>query len=224
MAAFAHSVSLGYRYLETDVHATRDGRIVAAHDPDLMRVAGVAGNIADLTWAEVQQVDVGDGERIPLLADLLTTFPEARFNVDAKADAAVEPLTKVIKDHDAVDRIGVGGFDDARIVALRERLGPALCTSPGPMELLAWLGSDPRPEQAFGDHGCLQIPPQFGQFELTSELLEAAHELGLQVHLWTINDPAEMVRLLDLGVDAIITDEVDLLRQLLVERDSWHAG
>lgn len=219
MPAFEHAVSLGYRYLETDVHVSSDGVLVAFHDADLDRITDTPGTIADRSWDELSQIDLGGGAAIPRLDDLLGAFGDIRFNIDPKVDAAVRPLVEAIERHDAVERIGIGAFDDARIAALQEHFGPRLCTSPGPVELLAYL-ADPKPG-AFATHGCLQIPPRFGDVELTEDLVEAAHGLGLQVHVWTINDVGEMERLLDMGVDAVMTDCVVDLKELLVARNEW---
>ena len=221
VAAFDHAVSLGIRYLETDVHVSADGVLVAFHDADLERLGGRAGTIADQSWSELSTIDLGGGHRIPTMEELLITFPSARFNIDPKVDAAVEPLADLVASHRAVDRVGIGAFDDARIARMRERLGPTLCTSPGPAELLAFIAADPPPTQAFESHGCLQIPPRFGSYELTAGLVDHAHELGLQVHVWTINEAAEMHALLDLGVDAIMTDDPELLRSVLIDRGVW---
>ncbi len=220
-AAFEHSLSLGYRYLETDVHLSSDGIRVAFHDADLARIAGLPGSINDQTWDVLQMIDLGDGNRIPTLAELLVSFPDARFNIDPKADNTVEPLADLLDELGAVDRVGIGSFDDARITRLQERLGPRLCTSPGPAELFAYISADVKPTVAFATHGCLQIPPRFGQFELSAGLLGSAHDLGLQVHVWTINEPAQMQELLDLGVDAVMTDKVAVLKDVLIERDQW---
>lgn len=219
MPAFEHAVTLGYRYLETDVHVTNDGVLVAFHDADLERITGTPGTIADRSWPELSQIDLGGGASIPRLDDLFAAFDDVRFNIDPKVDAAVVPLIEAIERHDAVERVGIGAFDDARISALQEHFGPALCTSPGPIELLGYF-ADPSPD-AFATHGCLQIPPRFGDFELTADLLDAAHDLGLQVHVWTINDVDEMQRLLDLGVDAVMTDRVAELKELMVDRGDW---
>ena len=224
MPAFEHAVSIGFDYLETDVHVSSDGVLVAFHDADLERITGRPGTIADRTWDELRAIDLAAGsalERasIPRLDDLLSSFPNARFNIDPKVDGAVEPLGDIIAAFDAVDRVGIGAFDDARIAALQQRFGPALCTSPGPSELLAFLAEPTKP--AFETHGCLQIPPSFGEFALTAELLGTAHDLGLQVHVWTVNEEDEMRRLLDLGVDALITDRVQLLKDVLTDRNEW---
>ena len=221
MPAFEHAVSLGYDYLETDVHLSSDGVLVAFHDADLERITGRPGTIADRTWDELRSIDLA-GARMPRLDELLGAFPDTKFNIDPKSDDAVQPLGDVIAAFDAVDRVGIGAFDDARITALQDRFGPGLCTSPGPMELLTFLAEPSA--SAFETHGCLQIPPSFGEFELTSELLGAAHDLGLQVHVWTINEEAEMRRLLDLGVDAVMTDHVALLKDVLIDRNEWMAS
>lgn len=224
MAAFDHAVSLGFRYLETDVHLTADGILVAFHDADLERVAGLTGTISDQPWDVLREIDLGDGHHIPTMDELFSTFPNCRFNIDPKADATVGPLGDLIELRDAVDRVGIGAFDDARIGALKARLGPDLCTSPGPSEILAYLSAETPPADAFADHGCLQIPPRFGQFEITAALVAEAHDRAVQVHVWTINEEAEMHRLLDLGVDALMTDDTALLKSVLEARGAWIGG
>lgn len=220
-AAFAHAQELGYRYLETDVHRTADGELVAFHDGELERVVGLPGEISDHRWEELCDIELDGGHHIPRLVDLLDAFPDARFNIDPKADDAVEPLIEIIRSRDAVHRVCVGSFSDERIARLREALGPELCTSPGPrgvgkLLLAAAFWPSWRPP-----HGCIQIPPsQFGLSLSAPWLIRRWHRMGLQVHYWTVNDRDEMNRLLDRGADAIITDEVEVLREVLVERGS----
>lgn len=222
VAAFDHALGLGFRHLETDVHLSADGVVVAFHDSDLERLAGLSGTIADQTWETLAAIDLGGGHSIPTMEELFVTFPEARFNIDPKVDAAVEPLGDLVERFGAVDRIGIGSFDDRRIARLQERFGPALCTSPGPVELLTNLGLPEWSDDAFGSHACLQVPNRFAQHQITGELVERAHDLDLQVHVWTINDREEMHQLLDIGVDAIISDELDLLLAVLTERADGH--
>src|SRR5262245_45133845 len=119
MAAFTHAVSLGYRYLETDVHATSDGALVAFHDSSLDRVTDRSGKISELRWAEVKEARVGT-EPIPLLADLLGTFPDARFNIDMKQDSALEPFVGVLDATKAYDRVCAAAFSDRRLGRFRE--------------------------------------------------------------------------------------------------------
>ncbi len=223
MAAFQHAVDEGFRYLETDVHLTRDGVLVAFHDVGLERVAGLRGAIADHTWAELEQVDLGGGHGIPRIEDLFAAFPAARFNIEPKSDAAVAPLAGIVLARSMVANVCIGSFKDARIETARRLLGPELCTSPGPIAL-ARLGT--RSLTAAGrrqptEFGAVQIPPRLGKARLTAAQVERYHDMGLQVHVWTINDEDEMQRLFDLGVDAVMSDKVTRLKSVLSSRGHW---
>jgi glycerophosphoryl diester phosphodiesterase len=221
LPAFARSVELGYRYLETDTHVTADGVLVAFHDDRLDRVTDRTGLIHDLTWAEVAEARVG-GERIPLLEELLDAFPDCRVNIDPKHDGAVEPLAALLKRMGAVERVGIGSFSDRRLARMRRLCGPRLCTSLGPVGIgrlvLASrgcpVGRIPAP--------CAQVPTNQGRIPVVTErFVAAAHRRGMQVHVWTIDDEAEMHRLVDLGVDGIMTDHPTLLKQVLESRGLW---
>ena len=131
IASFEHAVGLGFRYLETDVHRTADGVLVAFHDDNLARIVGDPRRISDVAWEELSEI-IFDGHSIPRMADLFERFPDARFNIDPKSDSAVDPLVSAIREHGAIDRVCVGAFSDSRLDAMRARLGPTLCTSPGP--------------------------------------------------------------------------------------------
>ncbi len=133
LASFRHAVDLGYRYLETDVHATRDGVVLAFHDNTLDRVTDRSGQVADLPWSEVSGARIAGREPIPLLSELLEEFPEARINIDPKDDRVVEPLVDLIRDHGALHRVCLGAFSDRRLARCRSLLGPAVCTSAGPL-------------------------------------------------------------------------------------------
>jgi glycerophosphoryl diester phosphodiesterase len=218
MAAFAAVVDLGYRYLETDVRATSDGVLLAFHDATLDRVTDRTGRIADLPYAEVARARIGGTEPIPLLADVLQAWPDTRFNLDVKAEGAIRPLIELIGRTGALDRVCIGSFSDTRLAAVRAGLGPRLCTSLGPREAVRL-----RFGRYTGSAGCAQVPARLGRVPITdSRLVAAAHRRGLQVHVWTVNDEQEMTRLLDLGVDGIMTDRADLLRQVLTARGAWH--
>jgi len=218
MRAFEHAVRLGYRYLETDAHLTADGVLVAFHDDVLDRVTDRAGRIGDLAWAEVAEARVAGGEAIPLLEDLLLAFPQARINIDPKHDDAVEPLAALLTKLDAIDRVGIGSFSSARLARMRRLCGPRLCTSIGPAEILRLRYG------GFGRYaaGCVQVPVRWGRMQIVNRrLLDACHRRGMQVHVWTINEPDEMHRLLDLGVDGLMTDRPAALKQVLVARGQW---
>lgn len=223
LAAFTRAVSEGYRYLETDVHTTADGVLVAFHDQVLDRVTDASGPVAATTWSDLRRARIGGREPIPTMAELLEACPTARFNIDPKTDAAVAPLIDLLHQANAVDRVCIGSFSDARIAALRGALGPRLATSLGPREvgrlviasLAGWHSPRARAVAA-------QVPVRYGRLRVvTPRLLRTAHAAGMEVHVWTIDEPAEMNRLLDLGVDAIMTDRPDLLRDVLVARGAW---
>ena len=221
--AFAHAVSLGYRYVETDVHVTADGALVAFHDHLLDRLTDLRGNIGDLPWSVVSRARV-DGEGIPLLEDLLGTWPQLRVNVDAKHAAAVVPLVDVLRRTNAFDRVCVAAFSDRRLARFRRLTARAVCTSAGPVEVgrlrLASLGVRTGGFVA----ACAQVPVRArGHVIVDRRFVLAAHRAGVQVHVWTVDEAAEMERLLDLGVDGIMTDHPDVLKTVLRERGLWAA-
>jgi glycerophosphoryl diester phosphodiesterase len=225
MAAFEEAVAMGYRYLETDTHATADGVLVAFHDDHLERVTDRAGVIGELPWSEVEAAQVGDGEgRVPLLEELLTAWPDVRINIDPKHDAAVEPLAELVRRTGTLDRVCFGAFSDRRLDRLRELLGPGTCTSMGPRQVSRLMAASRGLPVGRFKGACVQVPTHQGRLPLvTPRFLAAAHGRGLQVHVWTIDDPDEMARLLDMGVDGLMTDRPDLLKDVLVARSAWPA-
>jgi glycerophosphoryl diester phosphodiesterase len=221
MPAFERAVRLGYTYLETDVHVTTDGVVVAFHDDDLARTCGRPGRISDLPWAEVATARVDGREAIPRLDELLAAWPRARFNIDCKTDRAALPLAGVLQRGSVLQRVCVGSFSDRRTARLRRRLGPDLCTSAGPAELAALRLRVLRRRIT----PAAQAPVRRWRMTIVDRAFVArAHRLGVAVHVWTIDDPGEMRRLLDLGVDGIMTDRPALLRDVLTERGEWVAG
>lgn len=221
MPAFAGAVALGYRWVETDVHVTADGVLLAFHDDRLDRVTDRVGLVRELPWAEVREARVAGVEPIPRLEDLLSAWPDLRVNIDPKHDSAVEPLAAVLRRAGAVDRVCIGSFSDRRIARLRDLLGDGLCTSMGPRAVArlraAGYGWPHRPS-----HDCVQVPTHQGPLTLVDQRFVAtAHRLGVAVHVWTIDEPDEMERLLDLGVDGIMTDEPAVLRDVLQRRGQW---
>ncbi len=219
MPAFEYAVDLGYTFLETDVHATSDGVLVAFHDPDLSRTCDREGMINELTWQQVSEARVDGKEPIPLFEDLLGHFPDCRFNIDCKADTAVEPLIDSLRRLDCLDRVCLGSFSDRRLRRLRDAFGDDLCSSFGPRQIasLKFFGRVPWGGQI------AQVPVKAGPLTLvTPGLIRRAHRRGLQVHVWTIDDAPEMHRLLELGVDGVMTDRPQVLKDVLVERGQWH--
>jgi glycerophosphoryl diester phosphodiesterase len=227
LAAFAGAVALGYRYLETDVHATRDDVLVAFHDAHLDRVTDRKGAIKDLPYSEVRLALVDGKEPIPLYEDLVAAFPEARFNVEPKLPNAVGPLISAIRRTASVGRSCVGSFHSSHIRKCREALGDDLCTAAGPagiagMRFGSYLGPAAR-LLAWSPADCYQVPVRDKITITDARFVKAAHRMGKQVHVWTIDDEAEIERLLDLGVDGIMADDLDALKAVLVRRGQWSA-
>jgi glycerophosphoryl diester phosphodiesterase len=175
---------------------------------------------------EVSAVRVGGREPIPQLDELIAAWPSVNFNIDCKSDHALPFLLQRLDAGDIFDRVCIGSFSDARLDAVRERYGPKICTSMGPrdvakLRLGTWLR---RPPRSRGEAAPLiaQVPVKQGPIPIvTQSFVQGAHDAHLQVHVWTIDDPAEMHRLLDLGVDGIMTDEVITLRDVIQARGQW---
>ncbi|MEV0176209.1 glycerophosphodiester phosphodiesterase [Streptomyces sp. NPDC050803] len=220
---FRRAVDLGYRYLETDVHATRDGKLVAFHDSTLDRVTDGAGRIADLPWADVRHARVAGQEPVPLFEELLEAFPEARWNVDVKSESALLPFLDLIERTRTWDRICLGSFSEARVVRAQRLAGPKLATSYGTRGVLNLrLRSWGVPAAVRRSAVAAQVPEmQSGIQVVDHRFLRTAHARGLQVHVWTVNEEDRMHRLLDLGVDGIMTDHIETLRKVMEDRGVW---
>jgi glycerophosphoryl diester phosphodiesterase len=222
MPAFEHAVRLGYRYIETDVHATSDGVLLAFHDDFLDRVTDGHGRIDALPSSVVHKAKIDGREPIPLLEDLLGTFPEVRVNIDPKHDGAVSALVEVLRRCDAVDRVCVGAFSDRRLSRVRALLGPKVCTSLGPRNIAKLRGASYGLPVGRLPSPCAQVPTGTRGVTLVDKrFVTAAHARGIKVHVWTIDDRDEMIRLLDLGVDGIMTDRPAVLREVLESRGEW---
>jgi glycerophosphoryl diester phosphodiesterase len=226
--SFRAAVDLGYRYLETDVHATRDGQLVAFHDAVLDRVTDRVGAVASLTYAEVADVLVGGTDPIPRLADLLEAFPQARFNVDLKTMACVDPMADLLRRTGACERVCVGSFSEPVLRRFRAAAGGSVLTGCGvaTAAVLAFAPAGRLLSRLLRDRGAvLQVPHHHRGLRVVDRgLVDRAHADGRHVHVWTVNDRAEMGHLLDLGVDGVISDRIDVLRDVLVERGQWEGA
>ncbi|MDH6448477.1 MULTISPECIES: glycerophosphodiester phosphodiesterase [unclassified Streptomyces] len=220
---FRRAIEAGYRYLETDVHATADGKLVAFHDDTLDRVTDGAGRIAELPWARVRHARVAGKEPVPLFEELLEAFPEARWNVDVKTEPALQPLLDLVERTGSWDRICVGSFSEARVMRAQRLAGPRLATSYGTRGVLNLrLRSWGVPAALRRSAVAAQVPEaQSGIQVVDHRFVRTAHARGLQVHVWTVNEPDRMHRLLDLGVDGIMTDHIDTLRKVMEDRGVW---
>lgn len=230
LTAFRNAVDLGYTHLETDVHVTRDGQVVAFHDVRLDRVTDRSGLIRELTWPQVREARVGTSSRsesVPLLTDIITAFPDAYLNVDLKAPGTAAPVWNLIEQHGLHDRICVGSFQQRHLSQFR-RLARGSVTTAAGVAGTALMRFSPAglTRLVHSPAEVLQVPavvPLRGRrlALVTPRFLEAAHATGKQVHVWTIDDPDEMNRLLDLGVDGLVSDRIDVLKQVLQARDCW---
>lgn len=224
MEAFAHAVDLGYSHVETDVRATRDGVAVIFHDADLERMCGRPDRIAALDWADLAAIRTRGGARLARIEELLADWPDLHVNIEPKDDAAVAPLAAAIAGAGAgaLDRVCIGSFSPARTYALRARFGDALCWSPGRAGVARlYLAGWGLPAGGFAFHAA-QVPPYWGEIPLvTRRFVATAHARAVQVHVWTVDEPDEMARLTDLGIDGIMTDRPSLLRRVLEEAGKW---
>lgn len=218
--AFTNAVQLGFRYLETDVQTTRDGRLVAFHDDTLDRVTEISGPLRDLLAEELEELLVGDREPIPTMDELFETFPEANFNIDLKSGTAVAPLAETIKRHGAQRRVCVASFARTRINRFRSLLPqvPTAVSSTGVAALT--MGAVSAGGQVY------QVPLQHLVGPVTLDIvtprnIERIHAAGKKIHVWTVDDPTTMHRLIDWGVDGIITDRPDSLKDVLRARGMW---
>ncbi|MFD1827875.1 glycerophosphodiester phosphodiesterase [Mumia zhuanghuii] len=226
LAAFENAVRLGYRYLETDARTSADGTVFAFHDASLDRTTDRAGVLARLPADEVLKARIGGREPVPLLSDMLAAFPNVYVNIDVKETAAIAPTLQAITDAGAEGRVCLASFSHRRLVRIRA-LAPHLTTSASPPEIARVMAHPWRvlPRIRASGVACVQVPTRRGWLEIvTPRFVRAAHDLGLAVHVWTIDDAAEMERLLDLGVDGLMSDRIDVLRDVLTARGQWTGG
>jgi glycerophosphoryl diester phosphodiesterase len=225
LAAFEHAVALGYTHLETDVHTTSDGVLLAFHDAVLDRVTDSSGEIASMTLADVRAARIGTHHQVPTLAELFDAFPAARFNIDLKSRTAAPALADFLAERDAWDRVSVTSFSPATLREFRRLGGGRARTGAHPLEVAAYVVLPSARLARLATPGrpvALQITHKRGPVTIAGRgLIRRAHANGLQVHVWTIDDPDEMRELLDRGVDGLMTDRTDLLKDVLVERGQW---
>ena len=237
-SAFEHAVKLGYAYLETDARATSDGKLMAFHDLNLDRVTDAVGPISLKPYRVVAALRVAGTEPIPLIEDLLGAWPDLRFNIDLKDEGGIPLLPGVLHRTGAWDRVCVTSFSGARLRAARKLLDHPVCMTTSPSAIAAVRYSigtrlprsagpgrvqgppTRRLAQRLSNAGarCTQVPGRVA----TRSFVRRAHALGLDVHVWTINDCAAMTRFLDLDVDGIMTDDIETLRAVLIERGQWY--
>lgn len=220
LRAFHNAAALGYRYMETDVHVTADGHLVAFHDDHLARVTDFEGKPGDLTLDELKQLRVGDREEIPTLDELLDEFPQTKFNIDIKHKRATIALSKAITRHNAHARVCVASFSQARLRLFR-KLQPTVTTAASPSAVAALLAGFVRTR---GDVYQVPMRKRVGPVMrdiVTPKTIDLVHKAGKKIHVWTIDDDTTMHRLISWGVDGIMTDRPELLKSVLRMRGMW---
>lgn len=230
LSAFRRAWQEGFRYLETDVHATADGVAVVHHDPLLDRTTDRGGAIGALPWSEVRRAAINGVEPVSRLEDVLEDLPGALLNVDVKADDAVAPVLRAVRRTGAVNRVCLASFSDRRAAQIRglaARLlpGTPVLTAMGRNAIaLLWLEARcpvlPLRRVIAGQLAEVPVTHR-GRTVVDARLVRQARRYGREVHVWTVDEAAEMRRLLDLGVDGLISDRPDLLREVLRERGRW---
>lgn len=223
LAAFGRATALGLRYLETDVHTTRDGELVCFHDPTLVRVTGHPGRVRDLDLAAVRRLRVHGTDQVPTLAEALHAFPESRFAIDLKDERSVGAMARLLHANPGwAARVCVAGAWARWLARLQDEV-PGVTTALGWRSLTTLVAcSRGGVRLPVGAGAFAHVPLRLGRLPVHSaKVLARAHDLGIRVVVWTVDDPAVMRVLLDAGVDGIITDRPDVLRDVLIERGQW---
>jgi glycerophosphoryl diester phosphodiesterase len=225
LSAFRRAVAEGYHYLETDVHATSDGVVVVHHDPVLDRTTDATGTVARLPWSVVRRAKIRGREPVSRLEDLLEELPDAALNIDVKAASAIQPLIDTLRRTNAFGRVCVASFSEARLARVRRSAGDGLLTSMGTKAIAQLWAAGRLPSwvrHRRGNQWVAQVPVRQGRLTIVDKrLITAARRRGIEVHVWTVDEPAQMHQLIDLGVDGLMTDRPGVLRDVLRERGMW---
>lgn len=227
LTAFGAAVDLGFRYVETDAHATSDDVAVALHDETLDRTTDAEGLVSELPWSVVGRALIGGTDPVPRLEDVLGTWPGLRVNIDVKSEHAIVPVAAAVERTASHDRVCVASFSAVRRRETLARLSRPVATSAATSEVVRFLagrraGAHRLAARTLRHVDALQVPVAQGRVRVVDAgTVATAHAAGRHVHVWTVDDPVEMHRLLDLGVDGLVTDRADLLREVLRTRGAW---
>ncbi|RAX21296.1 glycerophosphodiester phosphodiesterase [Actinomyces sp. Z5] len=222
-SAVEHVAALGLTWMETDLRATADGVVALSHDADLARTAGDPRRIAELTWEELAAVDAGDGRPFVRLDQALTAHPGISFNIDLKDSAVLQPALRAVRAADALGRVRFASFSARRLAVLR-RQEPRATTSLGVGDVARLMVRSQaalpvRRGRRTGSNeqvDAVQVPISFHRIPVvTPRFISQAHAFGMEVHVWTVDDPEQMRALANSGVDAVITDRPTLALDVL---------
>jgi glycerophosphoryl diester phosphodiesterase len=221
-SAFQNAWALGYRYMETDMQASSDGVVYIFHDDRLERVSNGTGLFCEHSSEEIDALRLNNGEPIPRLADVLEALPEALFNIDIKRADGTKPLADFLSTHPEAHRVVAASFVGKRLRALKAMVGRTIPVTAVQNDIirikLIGLGLP----LARPDVVAVQVPiSHYGIKIVTPSFIKNCHDLGIKVHVWTIDDEAEMRWLIDLGVDGVMTDKPSLLKQVCLDMGCW---
>ena len=220
LEAFQHSADMGFIFMETDIQGTKDGEVVIFHDHDLSRMANINKKIEELTYKEVKQIELVGGGRISSLNELLSSFPNLRFNIDFKTANTIDKGVEIIKQHKAISRVCLASFSSSRLKKIRKLAGPDSCSSMDQLEVVYQLLKSinlPSP-RVYGF--CAQVPTsQWGIPIVTKRFIDYAHKKNKFVHVWTIDTESEIEKLIELGVDGVMTDRPSVLQKVMKKKN-----
>ena len=220
--SFQFAVDNGFKYLETDVHLTSDNKLMAFHDPTLDRVTNYEGKINDFSSTDLKKVRIKDKYRMPLMAELLESFPDSFFSIDMKCDESVIPLINLIKNNNAVERVCFASFSQDRLNFVRENLNNKCITSMGPKEIIiSKILSYINLKKNINSHLASMPISRYNIKLLNKRSINYLKSLNVKVVAWTINNEFQMRNLIKLGVDGIMTDKLKLLKEILIEKNLW---
>lgn len=229
MHAFAGAVEeLGYHYLEIDVRLTSDHVPVVFHDANLNRTTNGDGKVADHTLAEIQAVDAayhfdperdfplrGRGIGVSTLEEIYGTWPDVRLNIDLKGPGEEWAVAEVIRAFDAEHRTLIGSFTDRRIARFRRITRGRVAVSAGPTTAASMYLASRTGRTIHRKVQAYQLPFDYRGAKIDDKLIDAVHRASAHIHLWTVNEPDDMRRFIDMGVDGIVTDRPDLLNEVM---------
>ena len=219
--AFNKSINLGYNHIETDVRHTKDNKLVIFHDVDLKRLCKLDIKINNLEYRDLKNIKIFKKHSIPLLQDALTSWPNINFNIEPKSLESAYLLRETLKSLKNIDRICIGSFSSYKMNIFRNTFKKSLCTSMTERETILFFINRLIPLFR-NDIPCLQIPMyHLGIRIVTRDFVKYVHELGKKIHVWTINDEVQMMELIDIEVDGIMTDRPKILKKILKSKSLW---
>ncbi len=220
--SFKFAVDNGFKYLETDVHLTSDNKLMAFHDPTLDRITNTKGRIIDFSSIDLKKVKVKNNYRIPLMEELLESFPDCFFSIDMKCDESVKPLIDLVKRNKAVERVCFASFNQNRLNSVRESFNNKCITSMGPKEIIILkINSYINLKKNITSQIASMPISRYNIKLINKRSVSYLKSLNIKVIAWTINNEDQMRSLITLGVDGIMTDKLRLLKKILIEKNLW---